>query len=401
MNFFHSWGKAKISSVNNKNGDNTTVESNTPKGNKTISSVTTPENNLSSRTYYKRKNRKKNFLFTRSLWYDVKKEEKFESKIIKSKSVDNLDSFDEEYFSENLQIIDNESNVIADKREKPSFNTLKKSFSLENLARKATDRGKTKLALTKDMISSPTDFRKLVDNKEFPMFNRFGKIVEENDDVIEVDTEIQQPVDKEFRQDGIKLPVKIKLRRSLSTGFLIHNKERTKRRRSSCPNKLLHTTIICEEPLNPLIYTSENSAVCILKEEPTLSMDIDNINIKGNLVEVKTPTDIDKSSHELTEDTLTSDTVSQPFNEILSDCVDGGTLRKHAKIIVENDVLLRNRKLQILKENELLLIKNQTYVSTKRTVNTSSSSSSVCKRPRMPKLSRITSVIIFQYLAFQ
>lgn len=374
MNFFHSWGKAKISSVNNKDRDKITVESNAPVGNET----TMLENPSNSRTYYKRKNRKKNFLFTRSLWYDVEREEKFESKIKKSKSVDNLDSFDGDYFSENLQKEDTQPHFNVYEEEKTSFNVLKKSFSLENLAKKISDKGKTKPFLSKDMISNPTHFRKIVDNKEFPSFVPFRKILEENDDdAVEGGKEIPKSIDKEFEQeDNTLFPVKKNLRRSLSTGNLVANKVLNNRRRSSCPNKLLQTTIICEDPLNTLRYAiatstinKENSPVCIIKEEPTIPLKIENDTgsnkNKENSFELISDTEIDNGSSELKEDTLISDILLQPIDEVFCDSVDGGTLRKPAKKSLENDFLSRNRELLILRKNEVLFIKNQTSVSTK------------------------------------
>lgn len=218
MNFFGMRGKTKISTSNDS-----LYESTKPS--------TLFSGSLGSRTYYQTKNRKKNKFFTKSLWYDIDRDEvETDIKIKKAQSFDNLDRrFDDEYLSKSPESKSSFLNSKQNIQEPVNNRSLKKSVSLENLSWK----GKSKGVITKVMISGPINLRKITeDDEQFPMSKSIQNIVDEiNHNVCKVEEIDEKRLNTEEIHEENKPHKQIKIRRTRSLGNLRDNKGSLQRNR--------------------------------------------------------------------------------------------------------------------------------------------------------------------------
>lgn len=366
MNFFSNWGKIKISSVN-KSADNLIFD-----GNLMNDDITQKSLASGSRPFHKIKNRRKNFLFTRSLWYDTERDkEEPVTKLKKAQSFDNLDrSFQEELSS--LNIIDKTSNDSASKQNKQeatSLNTLKKSFSLENLSWKGSNKGKSKGVVTKDMISNPTDVRKITDGSHFPSFEPFDKIIEEHETNCESGKIIvlqskSIDIELEIEQNQSFISVQhsaVKLRKSCSMESL-PIKQTISVRKSSCPNSWLEIKVDDDS-----LHLLETNEIC---NTASTSEEDGHNNVMVSSCEMDSPCNninnlekgADDSGNIFEMDKYSSKSSGKSVEVFSSDYVDGGTLRKPAKQNA-TEIVLKNRKerFHIVKDEQIF---EENFVST-------------------------------------
>lgn len=359
MNFFTNWGKLKQLSIN-KSSDNVSnlVDADTTQ--RTI----TPITGSGSRPHYKTKNRRKNFLFTRSLWYDTEKDsEETTSKLKKAQSFDNLESSFQEEFS-SLNIISNRSNSPESRQyfqEATPNSTLKKSFSLENVSWKGTIKGKPKGVMTKEMISHPIDLRKITDGSQFPSFEPFEKIAEENNLNFEngeiVVSEHKSSMELVLeKNDSCTQHFAVELRRSCSMKNVLPIKEIVSFRKSSCPNAWLETKVPDQSLLFPETNVNTSSFVSDEHHHNNVTVSSCELDLVGENLEKR----CDETNNNIIIDENSSDIDYKSTEGFSSDCVDGGTLRKHAKQM-NGDVTLRNRKERPHIMNEEEIIKENIY----------------------------------------
>lgn len=341
MNFFSNWGKTKT--VNdNKKPKNESFETTVVNG---ISTSTLNEGSDSnSRTYYKTKNRRKNILFTRSLWYDNDRTEReIDNKMTRAQSFDNLDCVLEEgYLSRSAeQKMKSNANPGHLKQDSVPFNFVKKSFSLENLTRIGM-KGKTRTIFSKDMISNPIDCRIITENDDqFGIFPSFENISEEKNDIVELTRSIELIETKNNKvaqnRNTDFIHTRAGIRRTQSMTSLMSNQTNTKiSLRKSLTNIFPQSTCSNEHPqkhseINESIASSLDTPNTGFHSREILSLNMDSRMVNSEkLTESKNS---NKSAESLMEDVTQFHTI-----DVLEYCIDKNTTKNNNITLSETSV---------------------------------------------------------------
>lgn len=309
MNFFSNWGRPKFSNDNQRSS------------NLDISKSPDNGNDFNSRTYTPR-NVKKHMLNTRSEWYDrdsIKMD--IFANLKTAQSVANLDCIGRDEYVSNSS---NKNYATLNIGTTPPISSgLKKAFSTDNLL---WNRGKSKGAITKDMISAPVNIRVLQpDDQLFPM-PKFQESIAESHSYSESNTVALRRLDciddnEEETSEldntdilNVRKSVKVVLRRSQSMGSLLPDKNLKLHRKNICSNRFSAKNFNFEVQVDS-ISTNDKSSNEILEGSPCVerkSTTSDKVADK-NLIQ----TDDEK--------TILPNVIENDFVES-TDSVDGGVI---------------------------------------------------------------------------